>query len=596
MTVIGWLQLVLFALLILICTKPLGAFIWKVVEGERNVLSPMLRPVENILFKLCGISEDAEMDWKEYSYSILALSAVSAIGTYLLLRSQGLLPLNPMGFSTASAPSWATTVTPDLAFNTAISFTTNTNWQAYAGESTLSYLSQMLALATHNWFSAAVGIAAAIALIRGFARVNTKTLGNFWMDLIRIHLYILFPLCFVGALLMVSEGCVQNFNAYTTFVGLEGTKLILPQGPVASQEIIKMLGTNGGGLFNANSAHPFENPTPLTNLFQVLLIFLIPAALTYTFGKAVKDTRQGWALLIAMSILCFTGFGVLYYFEAEGNPNIAGQGVETSTAKLADLGGNMEGKEVRFGIADSALFATVTTDASCGAVNCMHDSLTPLGGLVPMVNIQLGELIFGGVGSGLYGMLIFGILTVFIAGLMVGRTPEYLGKKIEQKEVKLAMLFVLAAAFSVLTFTAMSSIMDLPAQAQINAPGSPCNNVNNGAAHGFSELLYTFTSATGNNGSAFAGINVNTPYYNILTAIAMLIGRFAMMIPAIAIAGTLCQKKFVPASSGTFPTYGAMFIILLISVIIIVGALTFFPALTLGPIVEHFLMHDGRLF
>jgi K+-transporting ATPase ATPase A chain len=596
MTAIGWLQIVLYALILLACTKPMGAYMWRVVEGERTFLSPVLGPCETLINKLCGVNPAEEMGWFEYACCTLAISAVSALFTYLLLRFQGILPLNPMGFSTASAPAWATTITPDLAWNTAMSFTTNTNWQAYAGESTMSYLSQMLGLAFHNWLSAATGIAAAFALIRGFARVTTKTLGNFWSDIIRIHLYILFPLSLIGALALVALGCVQNFDAYTSFVAIEGSKLLLPQGPVASQEIIKMLGTNGGGLFNANCAHPFENPSPLTNLIEMLAIFIIPSGLTYSFGKAVKDTRQGWALLITMFILYFVGAGVLYVFESQGNPNIANQKVETSAAAMGDLGGNMEGKEVRFGLAESAQFATITTDASCGAVNCMHDSLTPLGGLVPLVNMQLGELIFGGVGSGLYGILVFAILTVFIAGLMVGRTPEYLGKKIEQKEVKLATLFILAAAFSVLCLTAISCTLNLPVNAAINAPGAPCNNVNNAAAHGFSEMLYAFTSATGNNGSAFAGINVNTPYYNILTGVAMFIGRFIMMIPVLAIAGALCQKKLVPKSSGTFPTHGTMFIILLISVIVIVGALTFFPALTLGPVVEHFLMHGGRLF
>jgi len=596
MTVIGWLQLVLFALILLACTKPLGAYMWRVAEGERTLLSPVLAPLERLIYKLCGVNPTEEMGWLEYAFAALAISAISALFTYLVLRLQGFLPLNPMGFSTANAPSWATNMTPDLAWNTAMSFTTNTNWQAYAGESTMSYLSQMLALAFHNWLSAATGIAAAFALIRGFARVTSKTLGNFWCDIVRITLYILLPLSLAGALALVCLGCPQNFDAYTSFVTVEGSKLMLPQGPVASQEIIKMLGTNGGGLFNANSAHPFENPSPLTNLIEMLAIFIIPAGLTYSFGKGVRDTRQGWALLITMYIFYFAGAGLLYVYESKGNPNITNQHVLTSIDAMGDLGGNMEGKEVRFGLAESAQFATITTDASCGAVNCTHDSLTPIGGLVPLVNMQLGELIFGGVGSGLYGMLVFAILTVFIAGLMVGRTPEYLGKKIEQKEVKLATLFILAAAFSVLCFTAVSCTLDLPVNAAINSPGAPCNNVNNAAAHGFSEMLYTFTSGTGNNGSAFAGINVNTPYYNILVGVAMFIGRFIMMIPVLAIAGALCQKKLVPASSGTFPTHGTMFIILLISVIIIVGALTFFPALTLGPIVEHFLMRGGRLF
>jgi len=597
MTIIGWVQIISYSLVLLACTKPLGSFMHTVVEDGKTFFDPVFRPIESLIYKLSGVDPEVEMRWTEYATCILYVSGVSALFTYLVLRFQGWLPFNPMGFSTPQAPSWATPVTADLTWNTAISFTTNTNWQAYAGENTLSYLSNMLGLAFHNWLSAAVGIAAAVAMIRGFARQNSQTLGNFWKDIVRIQLYILLPISVVGALVLVSQGCIQNFNPYTTATTIEGVKQILPQGPVASQEIIKMLGTNGGGLFNANCAHPFENPTPLSNFLEMLLIFAIPAGLTYTFGKAVKDTRQGWALLCAMYVVFLGAAAVLYYFEADvGNPNISTQGVNTSSIQLADLGGNMEGKEVRFGQAASTLFATITTDASCGAVNCMHDSLTPIGGMIPMLNMKLGEIIFGGVGSGLYGMLIFAILTVFIAGLMVGRTPEYLGKKIEQKEVKLAMLFVLAGAFSILAFTAFTSVLDLPAKAAINPPGSPCNNLNNAAAHGFSEILYTFTSCTANNGSAFAGINVNTPFYNTLCAMAMLIGRFVMMMPALAIAGTLCGKKLVPPSSGTFPTHGYLFVILLISVIIIVGALTFFPALTLGPIVEHFLMLDRRLF
>jgi potassium-transporting ATPase potassium-binding subunit len=536
------------------------------------------------------------MHWTKYAYALLAFSLLSTVLTYAILCLQGILPLNPMGFSTASAPAYATVMTPDLAFNTAISFATNTNWQNYSGENTMSYLSQMLGLAYHNWISAAVGLCACVALIRGFSRYSAQTVGNFWKDLVRSILYIFFPIALIYSLILIEQGVIQNFNSYTIATTMEGTKQIIPQGPVASQEVVKMLGTNGGGIFNANSAHPFENPTPLTNFLEMLSIFLLPAGFTYMFGKMVKDTKQGWVLLAAMYILFLAGVVICYHFECQGNPNIVAQGIETSTKTLGDLGGNMEGKEVRFGLANSALFAAVTTDASCGAVNCMHDSFTPLGGLIPLLNIQLGEIVFGGVGSGLYGMLVFAVLTVFIAGLMVGRTPEYVGKKIEQKDVKMAMLFVLASCFSILMFTALGSVLELPAKSPINSPGATYNNVNNAGPHGFSEILYCFASSTGNNGSAFAGLTGNTPFYNIASGIAMLIGRFFMMIPVLALAGSLVQKKYVPPTSGTFPTYGWLFVVLLISVILIVGALTFFPALTLGPIVEHFLMHTGRLF
>lgn len=597
MTILGWAQIVCFCLLLLALTKPLGSFVYSVVETESTVLDPVLKRAEKFLYTICGVNPKHEMHWTEYAASVLCISIVSLIFTYAILRCQGSLPLNPMGFSTASAPSWATTITPDLAFNTAVSFTTNTNWQAYAGESTMSYLSQMLALALHNWLSAALGIAAAVALVRGFARHSVQTIGNFWKDIIRITLYLLLPLCLVWSLAFVWQGCIQNFNPYVRVEHtIEGQKQIIPQGPVASQEAIKQLGTNGGGFMNANSAHPYENPTPLSNMLQMLAIFIIPAALTYTFGKMVNDTRQGWALLIAMFTLFFIGVATCYYFESAGNPNIAQQGVETSIKSLGDLGGNMEGKEVRFGLAQSALFATVTTDASCGAINSQHDSFTPMGGLVPLVNMQLGEVVFGGVGAGLYGMLMFAILTVFIAGLMVGRTPEYLGKKIEKKEIKMAMLFVLVGAFSILMFTAAATVLSLPAGAYLNPPGPACANVGNAGSHGFTEILYAFTSATANNGSAMSGLNSNTPFYNITVGLAMLAGRFLMMIPALAIAGSLCAKRHVPPSSGTFPTHGAMFVVLLVSVIVIVGALTFFPALTLGPIVEHYLMHQGKLF
>lgn len=606
MTAIGWAQIALFSLILLALTKPLGSYMARVFSGELTTLDPVLGPLERGLYRLFGVDAREEMKWTTYALALLAFSVVSLLFSYAVLRLQGLLPFNPMGFSTGSAPPFGTPMTPDLAFNTAVSFTTNTNWQAYGGESTMSYLSQMLGLALHNWVSAAVGIAVAIAFARGFARRNANGIGNFWFDLTRATLFVLLPICLVYALFLVSQGVVQNFAAYTQVTTLEGATQLLAQGPVASQEAIKMLGTNGGGFFNANSAHPFENPTPLTNLVQMLSIFLIPAGLVYTFGKMVGDPRQGWAIWAAMYSLFFVGVLTAYGFEAHGNPQLAAQGAETSTALLGDLGGNMEGKEVRFGLANSALFATVTTAASCGAVNSMHDSFTPVGGLVPLLNIQLGELIFGGVGAGLYGMLIFVILTVFIAGLMVGRTPEYVGKKIEQKEVKMAMLYVLAAAASILVFTALGAVLDLPKEGGLawanrvgestTYYGSTYNNINNSGPHGLSEILYAFSSATGNNGSAFAGITVNTPFYNLALGLAMLIGRFLLIVPVLAIAGSLAAKKYTPPSSGTFPTHGGLFTGLLVGVVVIVGALTFFPVLCLGPGVEHYLMHGARLF
>ncbi|MFN8551455.1 MAG: potassium-transporting ATPase subunit KdpA [Candidatus Obscuribacterales bacterium] len=596
MTGIGWLQILLFVVALIVITKPAGTYIKRVMECETTWLDPLFKPVEKVIYRIGGVDETIDMHWTNYAFSMLAFSIVTLLFSYAILRLQGVLPFNPMSFSTAQAPAFATAMTPDLAFNTAVSFTTNTNWQAYSGENTMSYLSQMLALAFHNWVSAAAGIAVAVAMIRGFSRQSATGIGNFWKDLVRSTLYILLPVCLIAALFMVSQGVVQNFSPYVQATTLEGAQQVIPQGPIASQECIKMFGTNGGGFLNANSSHPFENPTPLCNFVEMLLIFIIPAGLAYTFGLMVKDTRQGWALFITMMMLFVVGVITCYGFEAAGNPNIARLNVNTSTSQLGDLGGNQEGKEVRFGLANSALFAVITTDASCGAVNSMHDSFTPLGGLVPLLNIQLGELIFGGVGAGLYGILIFAILTVFIAGLMVGRTPEYVGKKIEKKEVKMAMLFVLVAAFSILGFTACGAILELPAGSFWNAAGATYNNVNNNGAHGFSEIMYAFTSATGNNGSAFAGISVNTPFYNLTLAIAMLMGRFMMQIPVLAIAGSLSEKKYIPTTSGTFPTDGFVFIVLLISVIIIVGALTFFPGLTLGPIVEHFLMHSGKLY
>ena len=580
---------------VLALTKPMGAFMARVFEGERTWLHPLLRPLERLIYRLCGIKEDQEQRWTGYAGSLLMFSLAGLLLTYLVQRIQGFLPFNPQGFGTAHAAQGATAMTPDLAFNTAVSFTTNTNWQAYTPETTMSYLTQMLGLATHNFFSAAAGIAIAIALVRGFARHSSEKIGNFWVDLVRATVYVLLPLSVVIALFFVSQGVIQNLSPYTNVTTLEGGKQTMAQGPVASQEAIKMLGTNGGGFFNANSAHPFENPTPLSNFIQLLSIFVIPAGLTYTFGKMVKDTRQGWALFAAMSILFLAGVVVSYSAEQYGNPILTALGIE-SHATATQPGGNMEGKEVRFGIANSALFATVTTDASCGAVNSMHDSFTPLGGLVPLVNIELGEVVFGGVGAGLYGMLMFAILAVFIAGLMVGRTPEYLGKKIEQKEVKMVMLAVLVLAASILLFSGTGAVIHFAKNGWINPPGAATANLGNNGPHGLSEILYAYSSATGNNGSAFGGITSNTPWYNLTMGLAMLIGRFLMIIPLLAVAGSLARKKLVPASAGTLPTNGPLFVGLLVGVVVIVGALTFFPALTLGPVVEHFLMMRRQLF
>jgi K+-transporting ATPase ATPase A chain len=563
MTANGWLQIGIFLAIVLMLAKPMGAYMARVFSGEMT----WFRKVEGAIYRVCSIDPAAEQSWVQYTGSLLAFSLISIVVTYVILRLQQWFPWNPQGLAN---------VGPDLSFNTATSFGTNTNWQSYTPETTMSYLSQMVALATHNFFSAAAGIAVAIAFVRGFSRHSTKLLGNFWVDFTRAILYVLLPLSVAGALVLCSQGVIQNLDPYTKVTTLEGGTQVIPQGPVASQEAIKMIGTNGGGFFNANSAHPYENPTPLSNLLQMLFIFLIPAGLTYTFGKMVKDTRQGWALLAAMTVLFLAGVFVVYPAEATGNPVLHGLGVP---------GANWEGKEVRFGVANSALFSVVTTDASCGAVNNVHDSMTPLGGLVPMINIELGEVIFGGVGSGLYGILIFAVLAVFIAGLMVGRTPEYLGKKIEQKEVKMMMLAVLVLAVSILGFSAVSIGLK-------NVGESMTNH----GPHGFAEVLYAFTSGTGNNGSAFAGLSANTPYLNTTIGLAMLCGRFLMLIPVLAAAGSLAQKKLVPVSSGTFPTHGPLFVVLLTGVIVIVGALTFFPALSLGPIVEHFLMWQGRLW
>ncbi len=595
MTPIGLLNILVYFLVLLAITKPVGAFMAKLFEGERTFLHPLLRPLERLTYRICGVREDAEQRWTQYAASLIAFSLASFVFVYLIQRLQRILPFNPMHFGTGRAPSGATAVTPDLAFNTAVSFVTNTNWQNYGGESTLSYFVQMTALTVQNFASAAAGVAVSIALVRGFARKQANSIGNFWVDLTRTTLYLFLPLSLLGALFLCSQGVIQNFKSYRTVKTVEGATQTIPQGPVASQEAIKIMGTNGGGFFNANSSHPFENPTPLTNFVQLLMIFGIPAGLTYTFGKMVGDKRQGWALFAAMSVLFLAGILVAYPAEQAGNPQLANLGLQ-SRATGTQPGGNMEGKEVRYGIASSALFAVVTTDTSCGAVNSMHDSYTPIGGLVPLFDLQLGEVVFGGVGAGLKGMLLFAIVAVFIAGLMVGRTPEYIGKKIEQKEVKMAMLALILMAASILGFAGISSVAKFKKDGYLNPPGPATANVNNNGPHGFSEILYLYTSETANNGSAFAGINGNTPWYNGTGGLAMLIGRFLFIIPMLAVAGSLAAKKTTPATSGTLPTHNALFVGLLVGTVIIVGALTYFPALSLGPIVEHFLMHQGKLF
>jgi K+-transporting ATPase ATPase A chain len=595
MTTNGILQIVVFFLVVLAFVKPLGIYIAKVFAGEKTFLHPVLRPIERLCYALGGVDESVEQRWTQYTGSLLAFSVISFLILYALQRLQGFLPLNPMGFSTAHAMSGATPMTPDLAFNTAASFLTNTNWQAYSGESTLSYLVQMAGLTVQNFVSAAAGLAVAMAVVRGFARHEAKTLGNFWADLVRGTVYVLLPMALIGALLLCSQGVIQNLKPYTTVTTVEGAKQVVAQGPVASQEAIKELGTNGGGFFNANSAHPFENPTPLTNLIEMFLILVIPAALTYTFGRMVGDTRQGWAIFAAFTVMFLIGVLVCYGSEQAGNPILGRMGLQTA-ATSGQSGGNMEGKEVRFGVTNSALFATVTTDTSCGAVNSMHDSLTPLGGLVPMVNMMTDIVVFGGVGAGLYGILIYCIIAVFIAGLMVGRTPEYLGKKLQQKEVKMAMLAIIATSASILIFSAISSVVPFAKNGYWNPPGAAIANTSNGGPHGFSEILYAYDSATGNNGSAFAGLNGNTPWYNLTLGLAMLIGRFVFLIPILAAAGSLAAKKKIPVTSGTFPTHGPLFVGLLVGTVIIVAALTYFPAVSLGPIVEHYLMHSGKLF
>jgi K+-transporting ATPase ATPase A chain len=612
MTVNGWLQILVFFLIILAVTKPLGVFMVHVFNREKTLLDFLLRPIERLIYKLTGVDEKREMRWTEYAVTMLLFSIVSMLALYLIQRLQGHLPFNPQHLPGVDSSGSATSGYVGSSFNTAASFTTNTNWQSYVPEVTMSYLTQMMGLAYHNFVSAAVGIALAIAFIRGIARREMQTIGNFWVDMTRSVLWVLLPLCIVGALVLVASGVPQNLRPYDTaqlvekqsvevdkkddagnvITNPDGTNAketqtvttqTIAQGPVASQEIIKELGTNGGGFFNANSAHPFENPTPLTNLFEMLCIFAISAGLTYTLGRMTGSPKHGWAVFAAMAILFFVGVTVAYWAEAKGNPLFAGANQQASATQS---GGNMEGKEVRYGIANSALWATVTTDTSCGAVNSMHDSYTPLGGLVPLANIMLSETIFGGVGSGMYGILIYVVLSVFIAGLMVGRTPEYLGKKIESYDVKMAMLVTLVFPLVILVFTAISTV----------APSFGTSQIANQGPHGLSEILYAYTEGAGNNGSAFAGISANTLWYNTTIGITVLIGRFMMIIPMLAIAGNLARKKIVPPSLGTFPVTTPLFSVLLISVIVIVGALTFFPALSLGPIVEHLLMYAGKTF
>jgi len=590
MTANGWLQIGAFLLAVFLVTKPLGIFIARAFGREKTFLDPVLRPVERLIYRLCRVDETQEMRWTEYGAAMLLFSGVSLVLLYLIERMQRWLPLNPQKFAN---------VAPDLAWNTAVSFTTNTNWQAYVPETTMSYLTQMAGLAYHNFASAAVGIALAIALVRGIARRESDTIGNFWVDLTRSFLWVLLPVCLAGSLALISQGVVQNLKPYATVQlvepqtvqtqGPDGkpvaqtvSQQVIPLGPVASQEVIKMFGTNGGGFFGANSAHPFENPTPLSNFLEMFLIFAIPSALTYTLGRMTGSQRHGWAVWGAMAALFLVGVTTVYWAESRGNPQLSG--VNQSASEMQS-GGNMEGKEVRFGIADSAVFATATTDASCGAVNSMHDSFAPLGGMIPLINIMLGEIIFGGVGSGLYGMLVFVILAVFIAGLMVGRTPEYLGKKVEAFDVKMAMLAVLVTSATILALSAIAVVSK-----------SGISSISNPGPHGLSQILYAYTSAAGNNGSAFNGLNANTLWYNATTAIAMLLGRFFVIIPILAIAGNLARKKTAPASLGTFPVTGPLFSVLLVSTIVIVGALTFFPALSLGPILEHLMMVSGRSF
>ncbi len=567
MTFVGWAQIVIFCFVVILLTKPLGGYMTRVFNGERTLLSPVLRPIERLLYAVAGVDEKQEQHWLGYTFAIMLYHIIGFVILYAILRLQGVLPFNPAGQGA---------VEEGLAFNTAVSFITNTNWQNYGGESTMSYLTQMLGMTHQNFLSAATAIAIAVAVIRGFSRASARTVGNFWVDVTRCTLYVLLPICVVYALFLVWQGIPQTLSAYVEASTLEGAKQTIAVGPVASQVAIKIFGTNGGGFFNANAAHPFENPTALSNFVQMVSIFAIGAALTNVFGRMVGNQRQGWAIFSAMGVLFLAGVIVVYAAETAGNPLIHALGVE---------GGNWEGKEVRFGMAGASLFATITTDTSCGAVNAMHDSFTAIGGMIPLINMQLGEVIFGGVGSGLYGMIVFVIIAIFVAGLMVGRTPEYLGKKIEAKEVKMAMLAVLCLPLVMLGGTAVA----------LGVP-SAVSAMNNPGPHGFSEVLYAFTSAAANNGSAFAGLSGNTMFYNVMLAIGMLIGRFLVIVPALAIAGSLAAKKTVPASAGTFPTTGPLFVGLLIGVILIVGGLTFFPALALGPIVEHLATVAGQTF
>jgi K+-transporting ATPase ATPase A chain len=597
MTANGWLQLLIYLVILVAVTPPLGTFMTRIFSGEKTWLTPVLRPLERLIYRCCRIDENAEQHWTEYGIAMLVFSGVSMLVLYGIERLQAFLPSNPQHFSG---------VAPALAFNTAASFTTNTNWQNYSGESAMSYLTQMAGLAFHNFASAATGIALAIAFIRGVARRESRTIGNFWVDLTRCCLYLLLPISLAGSLVLVWQGVPQNLERYTHAALLEPQRVeskdaagkvkvethaeqVIAQGPVASQEIIKELGTNGGGFFGANSAHPFEDPTPLANFIEMLAILAIASGLTYTLGRMTGSQKHGWAVFAAMLALLLAGFFTVYHYEAAGNPTFARYGISQAAAGAPpggeQAGGNMEGKEVRFGIFQSALFATVTTDASCGAVNAQHDSFTPLGGMIPMLNIMLGEVVFGGVGSGLYGMLVMIVLTVFIAGLMVGRTPEYLGKKIESKDVKMAMLYALIFAFNILVLAAWASVTPYGTAA-----------LNNSGPHGLSEIVYAFTSVTGNNGSAFGGLSANTSWYNWTLGIAMLVGRFLMIVPMLAIAGNLATKKAVPPSAGTFPVHTPLFVALLLGVILIVSALTFFPVLSLAPIVEHLLMQAGTMF
>jgi K+-transporting ATPase ATPase A chain len=579
MTANGWLQIVVFLLVVFALTPVLGGFMARVFTRQKTWLDPVMRPIERLIYALTGVDERREMRWSEYAIALLMFSVVSMLALYAMLRLQQLLPLNPQRFGS---------VPPDLAFNTAVSFSTNTNWQAYSGESTMSYFTQMAGLAYHNFMSAAAGIAVAIAFIRGIAQRQKETIGNFWVDMTRACLWVLLPIAIIGAVFLVSQGVVQNLKPYDKVAPIDQRAAVeqtIAQGPVASQEIIKQFGTNGGGFFNANSAHPFENPTPLTNFLAMVAIFAISSGLTYTLGSMTGSRAHGWAVWAAMAFLFVAGVSVAYWAEARGNPLLTAAGADQIASDMQS-GGNMEGKEVRFGIASTALFATATTDASCGAVNGWHDSFTPLGGLVTLANMQLSEVVFGGAGAGLYGILVYIILSVFIAGLMVGRTPEYLGKKIQAFEVRMAMATVLIFSLIILAFSATSSV----------SPTFGTSSVFNPGPHGLSEMLYAYSSATANNGSAFGGLSVNTGWYNTTLGLAMLVGRFFMIIPPLAIAGSLSRKKIVPASLGTFPVTTPLFTVLLVGVIVIVGALTFFPALSLGPIVEHFMLHAGQVF